>query len=77
MIMAEHLLKYSNSNGLNRNAFIKDAGVCTRALKWDASVLNDMADMIDAQISKKDYDEGHLHNIYKNYLQKKGILEDF
>ena len=76
MIMAEHLLKYSNRTTFNRNAFIKDAGVCTRALKWDEYMLEDMADILESQLKKKDYDEGHLHNSYKKYLQSKGIKEE-
>lgn len=75
MIMSEHLLKYSNHTTFNRNAFIKDAGVCTRALKWDESMLEDMADILESQLNKKDYDEGHLHDIYKKYLQSKEIME--
>ena len=74
MIMAEHLLKYSNRINFNRNAFIKDAGVCTRVLKWDESMLEDMANILETQLKKKDYDEGHLHNSYKKYLQSKGII---
>lgn len=75
MIMAEHLLKYSNRVAFNRDAFIKDISVCTKALKWDDEMVNDMADMIVIQIAKKDYDDAKLHSVYSAYLESKGIIE--
>ncbi len=75
MIMAEYLLKYSNQNNFNRDAFIKEAGVCTRALKWDESMLNDIADILGKQLKSKNYNEVTLHDTFKKYLQSKNILD--
>lgn len=76
MIMSEHLLKYSNKASFHRDAFIKDAGVCTRALKWDDSMLDELADMVAAQLKSKDYDDIKLHDTYSEYLHAKGIIEE-
>ena len=77
MIMSEHLFKYTNRNGLNREAFLKDAGVCTRALKWNESTLNDLADIVERQIKLKqsDYDDSSLHKEYETYLKENGLLD--
>ena len=74
MLMGAYLLSYSNQTSFNRNAFIKEAGACTRALKWGEDVLNDMADILAEQLKNKDYDESKLHGILSNYLKSKGLL---
>lgn len=74
-LMAEYLTKYSQQNHFNRTAFTKDAGVCTRALKWDETMLNDIADMVEKQLKRKNYNEVTLHNSFKAYLQSKNILD--
>ena len=74
MLMGEHLLTYSNQTSFNRDRFLKEAGVCTRALKWDEGVLNDMADMLAVQLKNKDYNESKLHDTFSNYLKSKGLL---
>jgi hypothetical protein len=76
ILMAEYLLKSEWNNTFKKDAFIKDAGICTRALKWDNSMLDEMADLVATQVKKKNYDEGKLHDIYKRYLQSKGIMSD-
>lgn len=75
MTMYEHLHKYEWNNTFHRDAFIKDAGVCIRALKWE-DISDVLADMIEKQVAKHNYDDLSLRESYYDFLKTKKLFEE-
>ena len=75
MIMYEHLHKYEWNNTFYREPFIKDAGVCIRALKWD-DISAELADIIEKQVKKHNYDDSILRKSYYSLLTSKGLFKE-
>lgn len=75
MIMYEHLHKYEWNNTFYRDPFIKDAGVCIRALKWE-DISETLADMIESQVKRQDYDDSKLQASYYDFLKSKGLFKE-
>lgn len=75
MIMYEYLHKNEWNNTFARGQFIKDAGICIRALKWE-DISEALADMIERQVGSHNYDDFPLRESYYAFLKSKGLFKE-